>query len=63
MLCDVEENQEDVSATGFVAERRGRGGGLAGARWVLGRRRRDELEVDVWPSQAEIERPEVWVLI
>ena len=41
VLRDAEGGQEANSATGFVAERRGRGGGLAGACWEFwpGRRR------------------------
>jgi hypothetical protein len=34
VLRDAEENQEEVSAIGFVAERRGKERELAGARWV-----------------------------
>ena len=41
VLRDAEEDEEDDSATGFVAEQSGRGGGLAEACWEFwpGRRR------------------------
>ena len=42
VLRDAEENQEEVSAIGFVAERRGKERGLAGARWVSARVGREE---------------------
>jgi hypothetical protein len=57
VLRDAEEGQEVNSATGFVAERRGRGGGLAGACWEFGRAGGEELGVEPRPNQAPPERP------
>ena len=44
VLRDAEGGQEANSATGFVAERRGRGGGLAGASWGIWPSRRRGIE-------------------
>jgi hypothetical protein len=55
VLRDAEEDEEDDSATSFVAEQRGRGRGLAGARWTPWPEKK-KMNLRWNPGQVELRR-------